>query len=164
MVERRGDVGKLAVEVFLALARLLELVDGREIHLPEFLEIGARASQRFLPGRHRGIGSEPREDLREFEARGRKLLDESFAPYARFLRHETRLLDAGARRVDARLGIETLLVERTQCAVGIFERAALGAEFRLDIQSAREEILELAFELDDGQVAVGERRLELGRA
>ena len=125
--QRRGDVGVLAVEVFLALARFLELVDGREIHLPEFLEIGARARQRFFPGRHRGIGREPREDFREFEARGRELLDDAFAAYARFLRDETRLLHAGTRGVDARFGIEPLLVERAQRAVGFFERAALGA-------------------------------------
>ena len=89
--ERGGDVGELPVEVFLALARFLELVDGREVHLAELLEIGARALQRFFPGRHRGIGGQPGEDLREIEARGGELLHEAFAAHARFLRHQARL-------------------------------------------------------------------------
>ena len=71
---------------------------------------------------------------------------------------------ACARGIHARLGIEALLVERAQRAVGFFERASLGRELRFDFQAARQEILELAFELDDRQVAVGERRFELGRA
>ena len=89
--ERGGDVGELAVEVFLALARFLQLVDGREVHLAELLEVGARAVQRFFPGRHRGIGGETGEDLGEVEARGGELLDEAFAAHARFLRDQARL-------------------------------------------------------------------------
>ena len=130
---------------------------------PSFSRSARVPRQRFFPGRHSGIGREPRENVRQLETRRRELLDDAFAPYARFLRDEARLLHTGARRVDARLGIEALFIERAQCAVRIFERAALGAQFRFDFQSAREEILELAFELDDRQIAIGERRLELGR-
>ena len=104
---------------------------------------------------------EPGEDLGQLEARGRELLHDAFAAHARFLRDEPRLLHRGARAVDARLGIEALLIERAQRSVGIFERAAFGRSSAFDFQAAREEILELAFELDDGQIAVGQRRLQL---
>ena len=104
------------------------------------------------------------ENLGEIEARGGELLDEPFAAHARFLRDHARLLHRFARGVHARLGVEALLVERTQRAVGVFERAPFGGELGLDLEPARQEILELAFELDDRQIAVGERRLELGAA
>ena len=84
--ERGSHVGELAVEVFLALARFLQLVDGGEVHLAQLLEIGAGAVQRLFPGRHRRIGGEAREDFGEVEARGGELLDDAFATHARFLR------------------------------------------------------------------------------
>ena len=89
--ERGGHVGELPVEVFLALARFLELVDGGEIHLAQLLEVGARVVQRLFPGRHRGIGRETRENFGEVEARGGELLDDAFATHARFLRLQARL-------------------------------------------------------------------------
>ena len=131
---------------------------------PSFSRSARAPLQRFFPGRHRGIGGEPGEDLGEVEARGGELFDEAFAAHARFLRHQARLFHRLARRIHARLGIEAFLVERAQRAVGVFERAPLGRELGFDFQAAREEILELAFELDDRQIAVGERRFELGAA
>ena len=61
--ERRGDVGELPVEVFLALARFLQLVDGGQVHLAQLLEVRARGGQRFLPGGHGCVGGQTREDL-----------------------------------------------------------------------------------------------------
>ena len=66
--------------------RFLELVDGRQVHLAEFLEIRTRRVQRFFPGGDRGVGGQAREDFGELEARGGELFDEAFAAHARFLR------------------------------------------------------------------------------
>ena len=129
---------------------------------PNFSRSARAPCKRFFPGRHRGIGGEPGEDLGQVEARGGELLHDAFAAHAGFLRHHARLLHGLARGIHARLGIQALLVERAQRTVGFFERAAFGREFRFDLEATREEILELAFELDDRQVAVGERRFELG--
>jgi hypothetical protein len=113
-VERGGDVGELPVEVFLALAGLLELVDGGQVHLAQLLEVDARRVQRFFPGRDRGVRGETGEDLGELETRGGELLRQALAAHARFLRGHARLFDTGARLVDARLGIHAFLVELAQ--------------------------------------------------
>ncbi len=61
--ERRSDVRELAIEVFLALGLLLELVDRGKVDLAQLLEIRARARQGFFPGGHGGVGGEAREDF-----------------------------------------------------------------------------------------------------
>ena len=60
-------------------------------------------------------------------------LDDAFAADAGFLRDEARLFHRAARGIHARLGIETLLVERTQRAVRFLERALNGVHRALDV-------------------------------
>ena len=46
-LERVGQILELPVQVFLALGLFLELVDRRQVHLAEPLDLAARAPSRF---------------------------------------------------------------------------------------------------------------------
>ena len=93
-----GEVRELAVEVFLALGLLLQLVDGGEVHLAELLDVRLHALQRVFPDGHAGVGGQALLDLRQLEARGGELLRDGLATHARFLRGELALLPSRRAR------------------------------------------------------------------
>ena len=159
-VERLGEIGELAVEILLALALFLQLVDGGEVHLAELLEVGARGVQRFLPTR---LPPRRQPGRRGLSVRSKRVASNCSMSPSRRTRDSCaarRACSTPARAALTRiLGVQTLFVERAQRGVGLFERPALRGELGLDVETPREELLEARFEIDDGLIAARERAL-----
>ena len=117
-IERRGEIGKLAIEVFLALGVFGELIDRRQIHLPELLDLRARLGKRSLPLEHAGLGGQAGEHARQVGARLGKLLRQRRASHVGLLRRQPCHIHRLARGMHPLLGREALLIERAQRALG----------------------------------------------
>src|SRR5580692_13143150 len=87
----------LAIQVFLALSLLLQLVDRGEIDLTQARDFSAYLIELLIPGGDGRILGQALGDIHQFVLRSRELLDERLAPDAAFLRREARLLDGVAR-------------------------------------------------------------------
>ena len=150
----------------LRSARFLELVDGRQVHLAQLLEVGARAVRATLP--------RPAPPHRRRARAGFRPGRSAWRRTARRCLRGARAIPALpgapasialARGVDALSRHQALLVERAQRAVGFFERATLGRQLGFDSPGAAPgSRSSLPSRLDDRQVAVGQRRFELGAA
>src|SRR4029077_10860453 len=64
-IERRGEIGELAIEVLLALALVAQLIDRGEIDRTEPLGVGAGLGELLLPGKNIRIRGELRLHLAE---------------------------------------------------------------------------------------------------
>ena len=160
--ERGGEVGKLAVEILLALRLFLELIDGGEIDLTEPLDVGARLLQGLLPGRYGGRRVEVGQHLGELATGLRELLGQGRAAHVRLLRREARRVHGLARRAHAPLGRQALLIEGAQRCIGFLERAARYRQFRLHRETQRERVMQACLSLHDRLIARGKLLFQLG--
>ena len=94
--QRIRQVGVLAVQVFLALGLLLELIDRGEIHLAQPRHVGTHGAELVLPARRVRIRRQRRDDLREFMLGGHELLGERLAANPALLGRQARLFDGVA--------------------------------------------------------------------
>src|SRR4029077_3797458 len=85
-IERRREIGELAIEIFLALALIAQLIDRGEVHRAESLDIATRVGELLLPGGHIRVRRKLRLHARELAAGLRELLGERRAPHVRLLR------------------------------------------------------------------------------
>ena len=162
-LERIGEVGELAVEVFLALGLFLELVDGRQVHLAQLLEVAA-GRQRLFPGWRRRHRPRAREDLGQLETRGGELLDQPSRRTRDSCAARRACFHRGARARSTRCS-----ASRRRSSSSRNDRPLLrarGARWpaRFDVEAARQEVSQLRFELDDRLLAVGQRAFELALA
>src|SRR5262249_37287322 len=84
-IQGGGQIGKLAIEVLLALALLLQLVNSREVYLTELLQVRTDLRQRMFPVWDAGVRRQILLDLSKLEMGLGELLRNRLATYARLL-------------------------------------------------------------------------------
>ncbi len=87
-----GEILALAVEILLALGLLLVLADGRQVDLPEALDLAARVLKLRFPALDRSAVGHVRLQRLELEIGGGQLFSEALAAHAYLLGRETRFV------------------------------------------------------------------------
>src|SRR5271155_2772607 len=134
-LQRVGQILALPVEVFLALGLLLELADGREIHLAQALDLALGLLQLRFPARDRGLRREPADQDGELEMSRRELLPDALAAHAHLRCRRSRLVQAGARPLEPLLDARSAGVSVAQFGVELVAGDLRGLQLALDLRA-----------------------------
>jgi hypothetical protein len=133
--ERVGEILELPVQVFLALGLFLELVDRRQVHRAEALDLAGDFREVRLPRRDVRLRRHLLVDRREIELRRLELLEQRFAPDLQLLRRHAYVFEACTCDFDRRFGIDAPLIERAHASFRILDRGTSAGELLLDLHS-----------------------------
>src|SRR6185436_1242965 len=131
--ERVGQILELAVQVFLALGLVLELVDGREVHLPEALDLAGDFREIRLPGGHVRFRRHLLIHRGELELRSFELLQQRLAPDLELLRRHAHVFETGTRDLDCTFRVDAALIERAHASFSSLDCRTSTGELLLDL-------------------------------